>query len=101
MEKLNPDQLKVETFDVLPDDLGGMGTVHAFAYGDAAQDPAPNPVSSPQGTCGPPTCGYNTCGFTCPDTCKFTCDDPTCLPNTGCHTGPCNCRAAGAEFDEG
>ena len=99
MAKLNPDQLKVESFDVLPDDLLGMGTVHAFAY---AGDPVltdPNPVSSPEGTCGPPTCGYNTCGFTCPNTCKFTCDDATCIPNTGCHTGPCNCGAAAGDFE--
>jgi hypothetical protein len=93
--KLDLDHLKVDSFEVMPEDAGGRGTVRGFAF-DAIADPGT--VSSPGGTCDPrESCGCPTQAWTCPDTCKWTCDDNTCVDT--CVTGPCVCITRPVERD--
>ena len=83
--KLNLDDLKVESFQVTPEDeAAGEGTVEGYCY-DCETFFGPSCRVCPTDVCTNNTlCGQNTCAATCPNTCPNTCAN-TC-PNTCAHT---------------
>jgi hypothetical protein len=71
--KLDLDDLKVESFDTLPEHEGEV-----FGYQCPTYPGCPTCDSTCPSTCS--TCaGQNTCGSTCAFTCGWTCAD-TCPP---------------------
>jgi len=107
--KLNLDELKVESFELLPQQSNQQGTV----YGQVPQTQAPAATCSQScnetcNTCNGNTClgsCVNTCGATCAATCAESCAATctvTCSYSCGaCHTKPLTlqvCCPTGAQI---
>jgi hypothetical protein len=79
--RLDPESLRVESFEAVTAGGGQMGTVNGHIRKPPAEPNTIEPCYVNTSTCGN-SC-YGTCYATCGSTCANTCDDYTCLQSCG------------------
>lgn len=85
--KLDPEALRVESFDTHADDLAYAGTVRGHAtIAPCIVYPSPDPVVKTQAYTCPYTCDDATCVGSCQGT---SCYPPACNTCESCPGGPC------------